>query len=83
MDSLACRSRVAAAVLAVVLLGASPSPEEQWVERTLRGLTLDEKVAQLLVPSVQGVFTSTDSPNFEEWRRLVRERYVGGVLLFG
>jgi beta-N-acetylhexosaminidase len=83
MDTLVCRSRVAAAVLAVVLLGASPSPEEQWVERTLRGLTLDAKVAQLLVPSVQGVFTSTDSPNFEEWRRLVRERKVGGVHLFG
>ena len=82
MDT-ALRPRLAAALLAVLLLGASPSPEERWVERTLRKMTLDEKVAQLLVPSVSGVFASTDSGNFDEWRRLVRERKVGGVHVFG
>ncbi len=73
----------AAALLAVLFVGASLSPEERWAEKTLRGMTLDEKVAQLLVPSVSGVFSSTDSNAFEGWRRLVRERKVGGVHVFG
>jgi beta-N-acetylhexosaminidase len=84
MDTPTRRRGLAAAVLAVVfLLAASPSPEERWVDRTLRRMSVDEKVAQLLVPSVSGVFASTDSASFEEWRRLVRERKVGGVHVFG
>src|SRR5262245_52855657 len=83
MDIPASRARLAAAVLAVGSVAASPSPEERWVERTLRGMTVDEKVAQLLVPSVSGVFASTDSATYDEWRRLVRERKVGGVHVFG
>src|SRR5262245_23140044 len=75
--------RLAAPLLAVLVVGASPSPEERWVDRTLRRMTPDEKVAQLLVPSVSGVFASTDSVQFEGWRRLVRERKVGGVHVFG
>jgi beta-N-acetylhexosaminidase len=73
----------AAALLSVLLIGASPSPEERWVDRTLKRMSLDEKVGQLLVPSVSGVFWSTDSNAFEGWRRLVRERKVGGVHVFG
>ncbi len=74
---------LAVAALALFTAGASPSPEDRWVERTLLKLTLDEKVAQLLFPSVSGVFASTDSNAFDEWRRLVRERKVGGLHVFG
>src|SRR5262249_28621984 len=83
MDTLAAHARLAAAVLAVAFVASCPSPEERWVERTLGRMTLDEKIAQHLVPSVTGVFASTDSGNFDEWRRLVRERKVGGVHVFG
>jgi beta-N-acetylhexosaminidase len=83
MSTPACRRCLVTVLLALVLAAASQSPEERWVDRTLRRMTVDEKVAQLLVPSVNGVFASTDSASFEEWRRLVRERKVGGIHVFG
>jgi len=79
------RRGLALAVLFAPLLGgAAPSAREnRWVEDTLRSLSLDERIAQLLFPRVSGVFTSTDSEAFEEWRRLAHERKVGGFHVSG
>jgi beta-N-acetylhexosaminidase len=57
-------------------------PKDDWVEKTLKRLTLDEKVAQMVVPKVYGNFTNFQS---EEWKRLVylvKERKVGGIAMF-
>jgi beta-N-acetylhexosaminidase len=55
----------------------------RWVDRTLKALTIDEKIGQLLVPSFQSTYLSTDSHEFERLSLLVRELHVGGFLVFG
>lgn len=56
---------------------------ERWVDRVLKKMTVDEKVAQLVVPAVAGVFTARDSDAYERLSRLARERRVGGFHVFG
>jgi len=55
----------------------------RWVEQTLKTLTLDEKIGQLIVPSFESSFTSTDSDAFDLMARLVRDYHVGGFHVFG
>jgi beta-N-acetylhexosaminidase len=55
----------------------------KWVEQTLNKMTLDEKIGQLLVTSLNATFTSTDSDAFEKLRHLVRDTKVGGIHVFG
>ncbi len=54
-----------------------------WVRATLARMTLDELVGQLLVPSVQAMFTSSDSDTFDRLVALVHEQHVGGFHVFG
>jgi len=54
-----------------------------WVEKTLAKMTLDERIAQLVVPGLAGVFTPTDSEAADKLERLVRERRIGGFHVFG
>jgi beta-glucosidase-like glycosyl hydrolase len=56
---------------------------EQWVSDTLKRLTLDEKIGQLIVPSFESNFLSTDSDTFDTLARLVRDYHVGGFHVFG
>src|SRR5580765_2617636 len=56
---------------------------ERWVEQTLKKLTPDEKIGQLIVPSFESGFLSTDSDRFDELSRLVKEFHVGGFHVFG
>src|SRR5258708_26882524 len=55
---------------------------ERWVEQTLKKLTVDEKIGQLIVPSFESNFLSTDSETFDALTRLVRDYHVGGFHLF-
>src|SRR6185436_3451305 len=86
------RSLVAAAALmSSVLLSTQSAPRplaldaegEKWVRSTLRKLTLDEKIGQMLVTSFESNFMSTDSAEFERLARAVREVHVGGLHVFG
>ena len=75
-----------AALVATHLLAAPPATDpkaESWVRRTLEKMTLEEKVAQLVVPGLNGVYTPLDSEAFEKLERLARERRVGGFHVFG
>ncbi|MBI4478217.1 MAG: hypothetical protein HY654_13670 [Acidobacteria bacterium] len=56
---------------------------EQWVARTLKKMTLDEKIGQLLFPSISGVYVSVDSDEFDRIRHLIRDLQVGGFHVFG
>lgn len=78
----------AAGLAAAVLLAgaAAPPPESEaarWVETTLRGMSLDEKIGQLVMPSFRSTYVSTDSEEFDRLAALVRDQHVGGFLLFG
>jgi beta-glucosidase-like glycosyl hydrolase len=56
---------------------------ERWVEQTLKTLTPDEKIGQLIVPSFDSNYISTDSDAFDTVARLVRDYHVGGFHVFG
>ncbi len=54
---------------------------EAWVARTLRGMTLEEKLGQLLMVTYHGAFTSAESPEFHELAREVEKYHVGGLVV--
>ncbi len=62
-------------------LAEAGAAERAWVESTLAGLTLRQKVAQLVIPWVGGEYAAVDSPEFERVARWVEEDGVGGVIL--
>jgi beta-N-acetylhexosaminidase len=82
---------VAAAVplSAAVLLSAARDPfildkdAERWVAQTLKGMSVDEKVGQLIVPSFESTFLSSDTDGYEQLARLAHDYHVGGFHVFG
>src|SRR5690606_23305418 len=56
-----------------------PDPAEAWVERTLAGLSLREKVAQMVMPWIAGGALS--GAEARRARALVAEQRVGGLLI--
>ena len=71
-------------VLALTLLiAATAQADERWVERTLRSLSLDEKIGQLLVPVTRGGFRNIESEDFAKIARDLKEFHVGGYHVQG
>jgi beta-N-acetylhexosaminidase len=56
---------------------------EKWVRDTLAKMSVEEKVGQMLVPSFQSDFMSTDSKEFDALVRAVHELKAGGFHVFG
>jgi beta-N-acetylhexosaminidase len=56
--------------------------DEEWVEETLRGMTLEEKAGQVLFPRINGYFLSSDDETFLEYERWIEEYHVGGIEIF-
>jgi beta-N-acetylhexosaminidase len=64
--------------------GAAPDKlAERWVQQTLASMALDDKVGQLLVPSFESTYLSTDSETFEQLATLTTRYRVGGFHAFG
>lgn len=82
-------------ILLIYFSGCAPAPQikltaaeamvktNPWVEKTLRRLSLEEKIGQLLFVSINGRFMPADSEEMARLRYLVKEKKVGGVILFG
>jgi beta-glucosidase-like glycosyl hydrolase/CubicO group peptidase (beta-lactamase class C family) len=51
-----------------------------WVESTLRKMTLEEKVGQVLFTTYHGAFTATDSPVYEQMMHDIEKLHVGGFI---
>ncbi len=74
-----------------VTLGSAQSPApaaldreaQRWVDSTIKRMTLDEMVGQVLMPRFAGVYTSSDSQVFDQLTELVKKAHVGGVIGFG
>src|ERR1700683_1147678 len=60
---------------------ATKAPSSRWVDETLRRMTLEEKLGQMLVVYYFGNFISNKSPEYEELAREVDDQHVGGLLL--
>ncbi|MBA3948447.1 MAG: hypothetical protein H0X44_00690 [Acidobacteria bacterium] len=86
------RRRQAVAALCVLtatlsLAAQTPDPLDRttrrWVETTMKGLTLDQKIGQLITSSAYTGFISTDSDTFEQIAGGVRTLGLGGIHVFG
>lgn len=58
---------------------------ERWVEKTLKSMSLDEKIGQMIVPAgpPPGNFRAIDSDDMLTVRRNITEFHVGGYHTFG
>ena len=52
-----------------------------WVEATLRKITVDEKIGQLLFTTYHGSFTATDAPAYKQLLHDVQDLHVGGFIV--
>src|SRR3984893_13261404 len=59
---------------------ALSSTNKQWVEATLRKMTDDEKIGQLLFTTYHGSFTSTDADAYHKMMHDVDDLHVGGFI---
>jgi len=57
------------------------SDAERWVEQTLKKMSLEEKLGQLVMVFYFGGFTSTDSPEYKEVLDQVERNHVGGLVI--
>ncbi|MGC8898307.1 MAG: glycoside hydrolase family 3 N-terminal domain-containing protein [Bacteroidota bacterium] len=55
---------------------------DPWVLSTLHQLSLEEKVAQMVMPATNGVFMNEQSDSYQRLVHLVRDRHVGGIIFF-
>ncbi len=55
----------------------------RWVDTTLKSLTDDQLVGQLLMGRLDSTYLSADSAKFEELAALVRDLHMGGFCAFG
>lgn len=73
-------------VSSVVVASASDALDRQaqrWVQATLRKMSVEEKVGQLIVPSFESTFVSSDSEEYDRLANLVSKYRVGGFHVFG
>ena len=55
---------------------------ERWVEKTLKSMTLREKIGQMMMMSFSGEFTNFNDAKFAETKRRIEKLNVGGFTLF-
>jgi beta-N-acetylhexosaminidase len=58
------------------------TPDTSWVDTTLAGLTLREKIGQLVQVRVSGEFLNVESPEFQNLIRTIDRDRIGGAVLF-
>ncbi len=56
--------------------------DDRWVEETLRKMSVEEKVGQVLMPRIDGYFLSADDERFREYADWVEKYHVGGLEIF-
>ena len=55
--------------------------EERWVRQTLAGLTLDEKIGQMITVNTNAVFINRESDEYRQLRHQIEDNKVGGLIL--
>ena len=55
--------------------------DSAWVEKTLKNMSLQEKLGQMLVVYYFGEFTSTESSDYKDLVDEVEKKHVGGFIL--
>ena len=77
--------RTARNFLMLLLLpcGYAAAQNSRWVDSTLSGLSLEEKVGQLFVAELVPLFTNEDHPAYRYALEMVRQYHVGTFILGG
>lgn len=84
-----CATMIAAATIADARtrrpsLDAALSPgAAAWVEKTLAGLSLEKKIAQVVCSDVAGGYIADGDPKLERWLKLARDTGLGMFVLYG
>ena len=55
----------------------------QWVEATIKKMSLEQLVGQMIFAPFQSTYLSNDSDEYEALVKLVHEAHIGGVIAFG
>ncbi len=56
--------------------------KDEWVNYWMKKLTLEEKVAQMIMPDARGIFLARDNKDFKRLVYYVKDRKVGGLIFF-
>ncbi len=70
-------------VLGTIIIAQSMAQESRWIDSTLRGVSLEEKVGQLFVADFVALYSHERSENFTRIKRQIEEFHVGGIILAG
>jgi len=65
------------------IFSASHDEAEKWADQTLRKLTLEKRVAQLIFADIAGGYITDDDSKLRDWIRLARDLGVGGMVIYG
>ena len=81
------RALAAVVVLAFTLTAHAQAPLDkaarQWVDSTIKKLSLEQIVGQMIFAPFQSTYLSSDSDEYEALVKLVHETHIGGVIAFG
>jgi beta-N-acetylhexosaminidase len=58
-------------------------PDAGWVGRTLKKMTVEEKIGQMIAVRFTGTFRNGDSEYLKNLESLVTKHKIGGLILFG
>ena len=54
----------------------------KWADKQLKGMSLEEKVGQLISVGINATYLNQDSDAFKTLRHQVVDNHVGGIILF-
>ena len=82
---------VAAAFASATVIAQAPQPAilpldkaaVKWVDDTIKKMTLDDKVGQMIVSAIDSTYLSSDSVEFERLAKKVTQLKIGGFHVFG
>jgi beta-N-acetylhexosaminidase len=60
----------------------APIEPQAWVEQTLKSMTLEEKIGQMIVPEMSPVFMNKESEEFARIEKNITQFHVGGYHAF-
>lgn len=56
---------------------------ERWVDETFKRMTLDDKVGQLFMTSIDSMYLASDTDRFDALVEKIKTLKVGGIIVFG
>lgn len=57
--------------------------ELNWVNKTLKRMSLEEKIGQMIVCQYSGIFVSSESDYLEDLKALIVNQKIGGLIIYG